>query len=159
MPAIRVSKETHKALFAASQATGKSMGDLITDLVSDMVPAPVSKMPGENWRPVPRYPDYEVSDLGRVRHGGRMLKAVHTSKGRYASVGLYRNGKPKKKTVHSLVMEAFVGPRPPGMHICHGNGNALDNRLSNLRYGTPQENVDDSFKSRCHIVRPNGERY
>ena len=43
-------------------------------------------------------------------------------------------------TVHSLVMLAFVGPRPPGMDIDHINGVRNDNRLENLRYCTTQEN-------------------
>jgi hypothetical protein len=49
-------------------------------------------------------------------------------------------------TVHSLVMLAFVGPRPDGLEVCHNNGVASDNRLSNLRYDTRSENNVDSSK-------------
>jgi hypothetical protein len=41
-------------------------------------------------------------------------------------------------------MLAFVGPRPaPDIEVLHGDGNGSNNRLSNLRYGTVQENAED----------------
>lgn len=45
-----------------------------------------------------------------------------------------------------LVMLAFVGPRPDGLDVCHGNGNPADNRLENLRYGTRSENMRDALR-------------
>ena len=41
---------------------------------------------------------------------------------------------------HHLIYETFVGPRTPGMHIDHINGNILDWSLENLEQVTPQEN-------------------
>ncbi|WP_341702630.1 HNH endonuclease [Ferrovibrio sp.] len=49
----------------------------------------------------------------------------------------------KKRLVHQLVIEAFVGPRPDGLEVCHGNGIKDDNRLENLRYDTPAGNRAD----------------
>lgn len=48
--------------------------------------------------------------------------------------------------VHRVVGEAFIGPLPPGLHTAHGNGDPSDNRLANLRYCTPLENVHDKFE-------------
>jgi hypothetical protein len=46
--------------------------------------------------------------------------------------------------VHALVLRAFVGPPPKlGMECRHGPGGLLDNRASQLRWGTSQENKDD----------------
>ena len=43
--------------------------------------------------------------------------------------------------VHHAVLEAWGYPRPPGMECDHINGDPQDNRLENLEWVTPQENV------------------
>lgn len=48
--------------------------------------------------------------------------------------------------VHQLVLENFVGPRPTGHEACHENGVPYDNRLSNLYWGTPQQNDADQSR-------------
>jgi hypothetical protein len=50
-------------------------------------------------------------------------------------------GRDAERTVHSLVLRAFVGPRPPEHQIDHGDGVKTNNRLSNLEYVTAVENV------------------
>ncbi len=45
--------------------------------------------------------------------------------------------------VHILVLETFVCPRPPGMEARHLDGDPANNALSNLQWGTRQENLDD----------------
>ena len=122
-----------------------------------------SSMPSseaERWLPVPRYEGlYEVSDLGRVRsldrvvtrsdgrrcrYPGVMLRPAATGKiTPHQRVALSANGKACTELVHQLVLEAFVGPRPEGQQSRHGPGGSLDNRLVNLCYGTPVENMAD----------------
>lgn len=58
----------------------------------------------------------------------------------YHGVGLGPHG---NKLTHGLMMEAFYGRLPDGCEVCHNNGNKLDNRLVNLRYGTHSENQLD----------------
>lgn len=118
----------------------------------------------ERWLPVPGYEGhYEVSDLGRVRALPRRTLHVssrfpngrwHTLKGGlrklscidpgylYLNLRLPEGGK-ALRSVHSLVLEAFVGPRPEGMVTRHLNGDRTDARLENLTYGTPSENMYD----------------
>lgn len=55
-----------------------------------------------------------------------------------------------KRTVHSLVALAFIGPRPHGYEVCHNNGNPLDNRVDNLRYGTSADNKLDQVRHGTH---------
>lgn len=52
-------------------------------------------------------------------------------------------GKAKMRTVHSLVAETFIGPRPNGLIVCHNDGDHLNNHFTNLRYDTHQSNTAD----------------
>jgi len=124
---------------------------------------------GEVWRSVPEYEGlYEVSDLGRVRsldrtrldkHGraftlrGVLKKAPLRKGSLYRMVVLSRDGKPKAKLVHRLVLSAFVGPCPDGMEGCHNNGDPGDNTLSNLRWDTRSANMQDKHKHGTSIAK------
>lgn len=119
-------------------------------------------MSGEQWRPVPSWEGaYEVSDLGRVRsldrevfapdqkgvprlrrYRGRVLKAAPSANG-YPRVALQSAERLEYRHPHVLVAAAFLGPRPPGQEVCHANGDPLDSRLANLRYGTRRDNALD----------------
>lgn len=48
--------------------------------------------------------------------------------------------------VHQVVLDAFMGPRPPKMVSRHLNGDSLDNRVANLAYGTQKENWADAVR-------------
>lgn len=94
----------------------------------------------EEWCRVEGHPAYEVSDCGRIRNqAGRVLRPTKAGHG-YRQVALTRG---TKALVHTLVLEAFVGPRPLGLQCRHLNGRPDDNRLSNLRWGTQAENDAD----------------
>ncbi|MCB4860769.1 NUMOD4 motif-containing HNH endonuclease [Sphingobium sp. PNB] len=102
--------------------------------------------PREVWMPVPNYENrYEVSNLGRVRNS-ETLKILRSGVNRgYAHVALYHApGESKTQYIHVLVLRAFCGPPPfPGAEGCHNNGDRQNNALTNLRWGSRQENVDD----------------
>ena len=106
----------------------------------------------ETWRPVAGFPGYEVSDLGRIKSLARKNLQGAMRRERvlkpdiadgYELVRLARGGVKHAHTVHSLVLTAFEGARPEGCQTRHLNGVRGDNRRSNLRWGTQQENRAD----------------
>ena len=108
----------------------------------------------ERWKPVSGYEDlYQVSDRGRVRriaggkgtYPGRILRIGDDGYG-YALVTLYRYGLRRRRKVHILVTEAFLGPCPDGLEVNHKNGIKHDNKVSNLEYVTHSENLKHSFR-------------
>jgi hypothetical protein len=106
------------------------------------------------WKPVIGFDGYEVSSSGEVRSWRperknapypkqpRMLKFIITPGG-YRQLNLYADGKRRVVRIPVLVAETFHGPRPLNMVLRHLNGNCLDDRASNLEWGTSQENSDD----------------
>lgn len=111
----------------------------------------------EQWRDIPGWPGYQASNMGRVRSSRssrsssspRVRKAAVATNG-FRMLSLRRDGKAYQKTVHSLVLLAFIGPRPDVLETRHLNGDALDNRLSNLKYGTHDENMQDCLRHGTH---------
>lgn len=116
----------------------------------------------EEWKPVVgREGSYEVSSLGRLRsldrvlaYGGRRRRGQLLSpwvdpEGR-AHVDLPKDGARFRRLVHQVVLEAFVGPCPPGMEACHNNGDPTDNRLENLRWDTHSGNMWDQVRHGTH---------
>jgi hypothetical protein len=104
----------------------------------------------EQWLPVISYEGlYEVSDQGRVRSlhtTGRVLKPSKHRSG-HLHVNLHRQGRKETRKVHCLVLEAFIGPRPPGTECCHYNDIPSDNRLENLRWDTRSANQRDRVRN------------
>ena len=124
----------------------------------------------EEWKGVPGFDAYEISSLGRVRSVNRSVKRTDgktanlrgkilalgvNSKG-YPCVNLRRDGRQNTRLIHNLVALAFIGPRPSGMEVAHGDGIKLICTLANLRYATPSENEADKIK---HGTLAYGERH
>lgn len=114
------------------------------------LPADQSLIDGETWLPVAHPAGYEVSDHGRIK--GRTGKILRPAANHYGhqQVHLKSRGVTRSTYVHALVLEAFVEPRPDGMFACHINGDATDNRLSNLRWDSPGNNNRDAVRHGTH---------
>src|SRR4051812_32028619 len=98
----------------------------------------------EQWRPVVGFEGfYEVSDHGRVRSlprkmvdsrgrnrsfRGRILSPARQPRDGRLWVYLSVEGVVTFHYVHTLVLQAFVGPRPPGLWGLHTDGDAANNR-------------------------------
>ena len=116
--------------------------------------------PPGRWLAIPGFPEYMVSDRGRVwsrprtTTRGGLLKLNTDSHGR-VYVNLTRNGKQKVRRVHQLVAEAFIGPCPSGMEVRHLDGNPANNSLANLQYSTHAVNMADMVAhgtSKSHMI-------
>lgn len=109
----------------------------------------------EKWKAIPSFEGYEASSLGRIRWRTRIKKPSTDSQG-YQRVSFWTDRGSRKTSVHSLVAEAFLGPRPEGLVIRHINGDCADNRPENLVYGTQVENEADKKSHGKHVE---GERH
>lgn len=98
----------------------------------------------EIWKVIDGFPDYEVSNLGKVisLRSGIILEHGISSTG-YATVNLFIEETQFNKQVHRLVAEAFVpNPNPNNKKIVnHKNGIKLDNTNTNLEWVTHAENM------------------
>lgn len=108
----------------------------------------------EQWRPV-LGGHYEVSDSGRIRrksvparrgcgtYPGKMLRPRlgGLMGAQYYAISACIDGHKRNVTIHSLVAEAFIGPRPHGLEVNHKDLNKLNNRKENLEYVTRSQNA------------------
>jgi len=111
-------------------------------------------VPGVVFKEVPGFPGYCVGDDGslwtrwkpgpeRVFRDWRRTNSRPKRHGRtrgYIHVSLAAaDGARRWFQLQCLILEVFVGPRPPGMEACHANGIRHDNRPENLElWVTPQ---------------------
>lgn len=105
------------------------------------------------WRDVLGWPRYEVSVKGRIRNKetGHVLQLMKNEAG-------YLYFFPKRGIrlfAHKAVLEAFVCQRPDGCESRHIDGNAGNNSLENLAWGTRWQNAQDKKR---HGTLPYGER-
>lgn len=108
---------------------------------------PVAKLDGLAVRPAPFAVGHFVTAAGRVlstERGSahpRERRAILSNRG-YLMIYVHSIG--RSVAVHAFVAAAFLPPRPsPAHQIRHLDGNPLNNRATNLQWGTAQENADD----------------
>lgn len=122
-----------------------------------MIPVPPDLVrPGEVFKVHPGYPNFWVSDHGRVwsERGRRLVGRLGpgASQGKpypmdkkYVQVTL-ESKTGRTEFVHTLVLETFVSARPEGHDGDHINHDRKDNRLSNLRWRLRSENRADTVR-------------
>lgn len=109
--------------------------------------------PPEGSRVIPSALRYRICDGGEIwssyRKKGRgsvgpwsVVKSTETKVG-YLRVSLITAEGRRSFLVHRLVLEAFVGPCPPGMEACHYDDNPKNNFVANLRWDYRTGNVAD----------------
>ena len=101
----------------------------------------------ERWVVIDEFPNYEVSDHGRIRNSktGRILRTSVTYKG-YEIVTLTRGGTQRTVKVHKLVADAFCEKYYDDMDATHLDGNRLNNRADNLDWWTRRDVQRRSYR-------------
>ena len=109
------------------------------------------------WLPVVGFEDlYQISNTGLVQtiKNGH-LKTPQILRYGHHAVLLWKGNKPKMMKVHRMVLFAFVGPPPRGHQCRHLDGNAANNCVENLAWGTQTQNQKDRA---THGTSNRGER-
>lgn len=133
-------------------------------------------LPGEEWRDVVGYEGlYQVSNLGRVKsidrkvscNGGLKLakgRIIHQfSNGRgYLNIPLSKDGCSKRKYVHRLVCESFIG-NIGDLEINHIDKCKTNNNVNNLEICTraynmaySKEDIMETVNRKCYMYDENG---
>lgn len=97
------------------------------------------------WERVKGFQVYAISDTGVLKNirTGRLLKTAKNHD--YIKYRLCKDGKMYAITAHRLVATAFI-PNPENKaQINHKNGIKTDNRVENLEWVTPSENVKHGY--------------
>lgn len=112
-------------------------------------------MKKELWKKVKGYPNYIVSNMGKVKFVARRkptFKRPSNYRG-YLRIAIWKNNKPYKVGVHKLVALAFVDGYFKGAQVNHKNFDKSDNRAENLEWVTPSQNYYYSMERRSLATR------
>jgi len=128
-----LSRQTKKVL--------NKIGDNVYDVYLD-----------EKWKNIPGYPNYEISNFGRVYNvqHNRFLKPFY--KFGYEHVGLYKDGKSRDIKIHRLVAEAFMTNFYGFAEINHLDGDKTYNYVENLEWSTRSENMLHAYRTGLKIA-------
>ena len=107
----------------------------------------VIDLPGETWRECLGYPDYRVSDMGRIATGDVLLAQTVNGRG-YMQVKMWsRSGERRSERVHRLVAMCFLVNPEGKPEVNHRNGRKSDNWKDNLEWSTGKENVQHAVQN------------
>ena len=117
----------------------------------------------ELWKPLLEYKGIEVSSIGRIRKAAnkrrkeRILTEFPKDRDGYCRCSVQKlDGTWTSQPVHRLVAKAFIPNTENKQAVNHIDGNRQNNRVENLEWVTPKENVIHSFKfgarKRCKQV-------
>lgn len=136
-----------------------SPGDLITTRCfsgrnkrPSVPPIFAGDLDDEVWKAIPRLSGYEASSLGRIRSwhskNGKGLTDTPRVKDLSASAYLFYSANGKRRNVHVDVLAAFRGDKPDSKYVArHLDGNAYNNRIENLAWGTENQNREDQGRT------------
>lgn len=104
----------------------------------------------ETWRDIPGFPDYQASNLGRVRSRKwgtwKVLRPTEHSRTGYLVVSLRVDGRYIARSVHRLIAATYLG-EAAGRDVNHKNGDKQDNTIANLEYLSRGDNHRHAYRT------------
>lgn len=107
----------------------------------------------ELWKPLLEYKGIEISSIGRVRKAAnkrrkeRILTEFPKDRDGYCRCSVQKlDGTWTSQPVHRLVAKAFIPNVENKQAVNHIDGNRQNNKVENLEWVTPKENVIYSFR-------------
>lgn len=111
----------------------------------------------ERWKPVEDYPNYIVSDSGRVQSKARgqwREMTITDDRYGYPKIVLSKDGHRVTKSIHQLVAKAFVDGYSDALQVNHIDGNKHNNNFSNLEWVTVGDNLRHAYASNLNPGHP-----
>lgn len=112
----------------------------------------------EIWKEIKDYPNYKISNLGRVKalkyysnihkkyYDRELILKEKTNCFGYKMVGLSNEKGRKNIAIHRLVANAFIPNSNNYPEVNHKDGNKANNCSENLEWCTRKQNVIHSYK-------------
>ena len=98
----------------------------------------------EVWKNLPGWPTIEVSNEGRIRNtsmfGVKVLRQQISKRGYYVVRPRIKRKRPALK-VHRAIAMCFCEKKQGQEQVRHLDGDALNNSINNLSWGTHQDNM------------------
>lgn len=118
-------------------------------------------MKNKTWKEINGFPGYKISDIGEVlslkNRKPKILKGSFSNK--YKIVSLFKQGKQYYKYIHRLIAEHFI-PNPFNYKcVLHKDGDAKNNNLNNLYWGTYSQNSLDAKRHNTSHCRDGEENH
>jgi hypothetical protein len=129
----------------------------MTPLIQTLPLFSATKQDSEEWRSIAQFPNYAISNLGRVKRltsrtnakAGSILKP--TSNTEYPFLTLCSSGVRKTCPIHLLVASAFLEKIDSKDFVNHINGNKHDSRLENLEYTNQRDNQLHAYRTGLQV--------
>lgn len=112
----------------------------------------------EIWKKIKDYPNYEISNLGRIKalkyysnvhkqyYDRELILKEKTNKFGYKFVSLSNKFGRKNKMIHRLVAIAFIENKNGYKEVNHIDGNKCNNNVNNLEWCSRSDNMLHAYK-------------